>query len=160
MASTNRVWRRAQDDQDNHTPYESYSLFTAGGADVLVMVESSSATSVAFFVPQPEEMLQSATTDSPFDEPMTVTFDAGRALPGNGTLLAPVAVRLERSDDSFAVTAEVIPLFGEGETPSEALTDFLSQLVPHLRWLEEQEASLEMGMLIELADLRRYVRAA
>ena len=97
---------------------------------------------------------------SPFDEPMTVTFDAGRALPGNGTLLAPVAVRLEKSDDSFAVTAEVIPLFGEGETPSEALADFLAQLVPHLRWLEEQEERLEMGMLIELADLRRYVRAA
>ena len=81
-------------------------------------------------------------------------------MPGKGTSIAPFSVRLEKVDGSFGVSATFAALYGEGETPSEALGDFLAQLVPHLGWLEEQEASLELGMLAELEDLRRYVRAA
>ncbi|TAK20747.1 MAG: hypothetical protein EPO26_17135 [Chloroflexota bacterium] len=93
----------------------------------------------------------------PFDGPVTVTRSAGKNLPGGASLVAELTVQLVQEEGLYSVTSEALPLFGEGDTASDALSDFLGRLAPHLAWLESLEEDLEPGMADEFATLRRHV---
>jgi len=68
------------------------------------------------------------------------------------TVLSPT---IGRSGKQFIVEDEVIPLYGVGATPQEALEDYCSVVVEYYESLEEDENELGPSLRAQLEVLRR-----
>ncbi len=69
-----------------------------------------------------------------------------------GRILAP---SVGRTGDQFMAVDEVIPLYGVGATPDEALTDYRSVVVEYYEGLEEDVDELGQALQGQLAVLRQ-----
>jgi len=69
-----------------------------------------------------------------------------------GKVLAP---SVGRTGDQFMAVDEVIPLYGIGATPDEAMTDYRSVVVEYYESLEEDADALGQALRGQLAVLRQ-----
>lgn len=69
-----------------------------------------------------------------------------------GSVLAPT---IGRSGDEFIVVDEVVPLYGVGATPQEAMEDYRSVVVEYYESLEEDADELGPSLRNQLDVLRR-----
>ena len=60
-----------------------------------------------------------------------------------------------KSDDQFLVTDDVIPLYGVGVSPEEAMADYRSVVVEYYESLEEDAEELEQALREQLRLLRQ-----
>jgi hypothetical protein len=69
-----------------------------------------------------------------------------------GRVLAP---SVGRTGDQFMVADEVIPLYGVGATPEEAMADYRSVVIEYCEGLEEDADELGQALQGQLAVLRQ-----
>jgi len=60
-----------------------------------------------------------------------------------------------RSEDQFLITDELIPLYGVGPSPEEAMADYRSVVVEYYESLEEDTEELGRSLREQLEVLRR-----
>jgi len=60
-----------------------------------------------------------------------------------------------KSEDQFLVTDEIVPLYGVGPTPEEAMADYRSVVVEYYESLEEDSENLGPVLREQLEALRR-----
>lgn len=60
-----------------------------------------------------------------------------------------------KTEDRFLVCDDIIPLYGIGDTPQEAMEDYRSVLIEYYEGLEEEEDELDSALKKQLEILRQ-----
>lgn len=69
----------------------------------------------------------------------------------------PIAVSDDDEDGVFVATDSFSTVYGEGETPEEAVADYTEGLFHQFRYLEQHESMLHSDLRQELSAMRRYL---
>ena len=94
-------------------------------------------------------------TMSAFDEVIPVQNVDRRGV----RLLSPtlaVHVSDEDGDGVFVVSDAMSTVYGAGDTPAEAIDEYVDNLFEHFDWLDRHEAELGSGLKRELDTLRGH----
>ncbi len=73
-------------------------------------------------------------------------------------VIQPFDVRISPTEEEYIATSYISNLFELGETPGQAIRNYLEMLVDALTWLKKHEANLSPSVFEELRLLQSYLR--
>jgi hypothetical protein len=81
-----------------------------------------------------------------------------RAIPGaQVSVTHPFFIQIEPDGNQYHTYSQISLIFEAGDTPANAVRNYLDVLVDHFEWLTEEESSLAPHIRQELNVLRHYL---
>ncbi|MCZ7569917.1 MAG: hypothetical protein M5U01_15220 [Ardenticatenaceae bacterium] len=133
--------------------------------DVAVLYESTTAAdmlSAEIWLPRNPRWAEQVSSPAPWPE-SELSVSQTVLLPGpiapGWNLVQLLAVALEQDDDGYYIASDdLFVVYGEGETQTDALQDYIVSLIEYYQLLAAEAAPDNPPVLAQFHHLRRYLR--
>jgi len=78
-------------------------------------------------------------------------------LPGGIRVLQPFYIKAQPSEEGFVATSDISDVYELGESPKQAILNYLYSLIDDLTWSLDHKKSLSTSMLKDLVRLQFFI---